>query len=48
VPHLGSNEAWPWESDNHTPTALMCMVYTGLGLIAISEIEARNLSANLV
>lgn len=28
VPHLGSNEAWSWEADLHTPTPTMCNIWT--------------------
>ena len=28
VPHLGGAEGWSFETDMHTPSALMCQVYT--------------------
>jgi|EP01046_Picozoa_sp_COSAG06_P039917 hypothetical protein len=28
VPHLGNAESWAFEADKHTPSAVMCQVYT--------------------
>jgi hypothetical protein len=28
VPHLGGHESWAFEADRHTPSSILCQVWT--------------------